>query len=337
MATTAQAAPPSADPPTAAVRRTGIWDFVGRYAAITVLVAMIVMFALLQPDEFATKSNIINILNQSALTALIAMGITFPLVAGDFDLSIGYAASLGGIVALSLMQNEGASIPVGISAAILVGILIGMVNGAIVTKVGVNPLVATLGIGTVVLGLSYAITNGQPVVLVDNAPAYIDLTLGTLWGIPYPVYMMFGAAIVLWILLNRTVVGQAMQAVGGNAEAARLSGVRVDRIRIYAYVIAGVCAVLTGVLLASRTGSAAVNSGDSYLLSAFAAAFFGSAVLREGQFHIVGTLLGVITVAIGFNGMALMNLNTYYQYLFQGLLLIFAVGLGTLARRRATR
>jgi AcrR family transcriptional regulator len=132
-------------------------------------------------------------------------------------------------------------------------------------------------------------------------------------------------------------LGQSIQAVGGNAEAARLSGIRVDRVRITAFVIAGVCAGVTGILLTSLTGSGAVDGGDSYLLSAFAASFFGSAVLRDGQFHIVGTMLGVLTVSVGFNAMALLGLNTYYQYLFQGALLIFAVGVGSLARRRVTR
>jgi ribose transport system permease protein len=108
-------------------------------------------------------------------------------------------------------------------------------------------------------------------------------------------------------------------------------------VRITAFVIAGVCAGVTGILLTSLTGSGAVDGGDSYLLSAFAASFFGSAVLRDGQFHIVGTMLGVLTVSVGFNAMALLGLNTYYQYLFQGALLIFAVGVGSLARRRVTR
>jgi ribose transport system permease protein len=151
------------------------------------------------------------------------------------------------------------------------------------------------------------------------------------------VYVMAGVAVLLWIVLNRTVLGQSIQAVGGNAEAARLSGIRVDRVRITAFVIAGVCAGVTGILLTSLTGSGAVDGGDSYLLSAFAASFFGSAVLRDGQFHIVGTMLGVLTVSVGFNAMALLGLNTYYQYLFQGALLIFAVGVGSLARRRVTR
>jgi ribose transport system permease protein len=128
-------------------------------------------------------------------------------------------------------------------------------------------------------------------------------------------------------------MGQSMQAVGGNAVAARLSGLRVDRVRIIAFMIAGACAAVAGVLLASTSGQAASDGADGYLLTAFAACFFGTAVLSNGQFHIVGTLVGVLTVGIGFNTIALIGLATYYQFLFQGALLI--VGVGTFARRRA--
>jgi ribose transport system permease protein len=326
------------DPVTTTPRRSGadVWRWLGRYGALAVLVAMVVVVALMEPDTFATKDNVINILNQSALAAIVAMGVTFPLVAGEFDLSVGNTASLSGVVACTLMQKHGFGIPEAFLVTLALGAAIGLVNGLVVTVIGVNALVATLGVGTIVIGINYAIAGGLPVTLTGSeAGSFVDLTLGKLFGIPYPVYVMVVLAIVLWTLLNRTVAGQSMQAVGGNAIAARLSGIRVDRIRVIVFVLAGACAALTGVLLASRTGSASVNGGDTYLLSAYAAAFFGSAVLRDGQFHIVGTIVGVVTVAVGFNAIALIGLGTYWQYLFQGGLLILGVGVGTLARRRA--
>jgi ribose transport system permease protein len=312
------------------------WRILGRYGAVFVLVVMILVFVIIEPDTFATSSNFIQILNQSALTAIVSMGLTFVLAAGDFDLSIGYATSFCGVLAAGFIQRDGLAIPVAIALVLAVGAVIGLTNGLIVTRIGVNPLITTLGIGTIVVGVNYAYTGGDPVV-INNPTSFIALTFDKLLGLPYPVYVMFVLAILLWIVLNRTVLGQSIQAVGGNVEAARLSGIRVDRIRITAFVIAGVCAGVTGVLLTSLTGSGAVDGGDSYLLSAFAASFFGSAVLRDGQFHIVGTMLGVLTVSVGFNAVAILGLNTYYQYLFQGSLLIFAVGVGTLARRRVAR
>ena len=310
--------------------RHDVLRLLGRYGTLLVLAAMIIAVSMLRPGTFPTTSNAINVLNQSALTSLIAMGLTLPLIAGEFDLSVGYGASLCGVVACELMRH-GLAIPAAFSAAVAAGAVIGLLNGLIVTRIGVNAMVATLGVGTMVVGINYAIAGGVPVAL-SNPVSFINLTLGKFLGIPYPVYAMLLLALVLWVLLNRTVIGQSMQAVGGNPVAARMCGLRVDRARVTAFVAAGICAAITGVLLASRTGSAAVDGGDSYLLSAFAACFFGSAVLRDGQFHIIGTLIGVITVAVGFNAMALIGMSTYWQYLFQGALLILGVGVGTLAR-----
>jgi ribose transport system permease protein len=310
------------------------WGFVGKYGALLVLAALIIAMTVLHLHTFATKSNAINVLSQSALTAIIAMGLTFPLVAGDFDLSIGYTGSCGGVIACTLMVSDGFSIATAFAVAVVFGGAVGAINGLIVTKIGVNPLVATLGVGTVVVGINYAIAGGTPVALTNPLP-FLHLTLGKLLGVPYPVYVMFGLALVLWLLLNRTVTGQSMQAVGGNPVAARLSGLHVDRVRVTAFVIAGACAAIAGVLLASTSGQAASDGADGYLLTAFAACFFGTAVLSNGQFHIVGTLVGVLTVGIGFNAIALIGLATYYQFLFQGALLIVGVGVGTFARRRA--
>ncbi|WP_455356445.1 ABC transporter permease [Streptomyces sp. SYSU K217416] len=310
-----------------------VWRLIGQYGTIAMLGLLIVTMTALEPSVFATSDNLVNILNQSAIPAMIALGLTFPLVTGDFDLSIGNTASLSGVVACTLMRDIDMSIWMAVSAAIMVGLVIGLINGVVVTVLNVNSLVATLGVGTMAIGVNYKIAGGQPVGLSDSE-SFLEISLGTLLGIPYPVYVMIGFTTVLWLLLNRTVLGQSMQAVGGNPVAARLSGVRVDRVRLISFVVCGAFAALAGVLLASRTGSAAVSGGDGYLLSAFAAAFFGSAVLRDGQFHIIGTLVGVITVAIGFNAIALTGMATYWQYLFQGLLLVLGVGVGSLARRR---
>ncbi|MCR4513788.1 ABC transporter permease [Aeromicrobium sp. 50.2.37] len=314
---------------------TRVWKWFGRYGALLVLAVLVVSTSILEPDTFATWDNFINILNQSALSAIIAMGLTFALVTGEFDLSIGNVASLSGVICLSAMVDQEIGVVAALVLAVVIGAAVGLANGLVVTLLNVNALVATLGIGTVAVGINYAVAGGTPVGLPDPA-GFIQLTLGRFLGIPYPVFMMLGLAAVLWFILNRTVLGQSMQAVGGNAVAAQLSGIRVDRVRVFAFVICGICAGLTGILLASRTGSAAVSGGDSYLLAAFAAAFFGSAVLRDGEFHVIGTLIGVVTVSVGFNAIALVGLETYWQYLFQGLLLILGVGVGSLARRRAS-
>jgi len=313
----------------------GTWRWLGRYGTLMMLALLIVVVGILEPSTFLTSDNLISILNQGSLSAIIAIGLTFALVSGEFDLSIGNAASLAAVVSCTLMVDHGISIPLALLVAVLVGLVMGLINGLVVTKLNVNALVATLGVGSLAVGVNFAIANGQPVT-PPNVDSLLDISLNTFLGIPYTVYIMVVVAIGAWLLLNRTVLGQSMQAVGGNPVAASLAGIRVERVKIIAFIVCSMLAGLTGILLVTRTGAAAASAGDSYLLAAFAAAFFGSAVMRDGEFHVIGTVVGVLTVSTGFNAIALLGLDTYYQFLFQGLVLIVGVGVGSVARKRAT-
>jgi ribose transport system permease protein len=306
----------------------------GKYGTIIGLAVMIVILSIAAPGTFLSVSNFVNVLTQNAIIAIVACGLTLPLVVGEFDLSVGYQASFAGVLCVGLMTHQGLPIPLAIVLSVAVGIAAGLVNGLLVTQLGVNALIATLGTGTVIVGLNYAYTNGVPITLVHH-DSFLDLALGKFAGIPNPIVFMVVAVGLLWLLLNRTVLGQQMQAVGGNHEAARLSGVRVERVRIWAFVIAGITAAVGGVLLSSRVGSGQLTAGDGYLLNSFAAVFLGSAALRDGEFHILGTLIGVMTVGFGFNGLAILGAPTFFQYIFSGGLLIVAVALSTVARRYA--
>jgi ribose transport system permease protein len=306
----------------------------GKYGTIIGLAVMIVILSIAAPGTFLSVSNFVNVLTQNAIIAIVACGLTLPLVVGEFDLSVGYQASFAGVLCVGLMTHQGLPIPLAIVLSVVVGIAAGLVNGLLVTQLGVNALIATLGTGTVIVGLNYAYTNGVPITLVGDG-GFLDLALGKVAGIPNPIVFMVVAVGLLWLLLNRTVLGQQMQAVGGNHEAARLSGVRVERVRIWAFVIAGITAAVGGVLLSSRVGSGQLTAGDGYLLNSFAAVFLGSAALRDGEFHILGTLIGVMTVGFGFNGLAILGAPTFFQYIFSGGLLIVAVALSTVARRYA--
>lgn len=306
----------------------------GKYGTIIGLAVMIVILSIAAPGTFLSTSNFVNVLTQNSLIAIVACGMTLPLVVGEFDLSLGNQASFAGILVVGLMTNQGLPMPLAIALSVAAGLAAGLINGLLVTQLGVNALIATLGTGTVIVGLNYAYTNGMPISLVGNA-GFLDLALGKVAGIPNPIIFMVVAVGLLWLLLNRTVLGQQMQAVGGNHEAARLSGVRVERVRIWAFVIAGLTAAVAGVLLSSRVGSGQLTAGDGYLLNSFAAVFLGSAALRDGEFHIFGTLIGVMTVGFGFNGLAILGAPTFFQYIFAGGLLIVAVALSTVARRYA--
>jgi ribose transport system permease protein len=306
--------------------------FIGKFGALIVLALLLIVFTIVSPQFFLTWDNLVQILNQSALTAIVACGLTMVLASNQFDLSVGNTASLAGVTCSLLMIN-GVPIVIAILVALLVGAVIGIINAFLVTRLGVNALVATLGVGSVAIGANYFITGGAAQPFAEAAPDFTLISVGQWFGVPRNVYYMLLIIAALWVILNRTDLGRNIRAVGGNSEAARLAGVGVKGTTTAAFVICSVCAAITGVLLASVVGSGQPTGGDGYTLSAFAAAFLGTAVIREGQFHIIGTLVGVITVSVGFNGLALAGVPSYAQFLFQGLVLIAAVSFSTVARK----
>jgi len=309
------------------------WRFVGRYGTLVVLGIMAVGFSLASPNAFPTMSNFTNVVSQMSLTAIVAGGLTMPLVAGEFDLSIGYMASLSGVLVVGLIDHH---VPVAVAFAIVLalGLFVGFINGMIVTKLGVNALIATLGTGTILVGCNYWYAGGIPIALSQSMQGFTELSLGrAILGVPNPIVIMAAVLIALWVLLNQTPLGQHIQAVGANPEAAMLAGVRVDATKTAAFMISGVCAALAGALLASRIGSGQITAGDGYMLDAFAAVFLGSAALRDGVFHIVGTFIGVLTVGLGFNGLAILGVPSAVQFFFRGGLLVVAVALSSAARK----
>lgn len=307
-----------------------------RYGTIGGLIGMIVVFSFLSPKAFPTVSNFTNVLNQASLAMIIAGGLTMAVIVGELDLSIGFNASMSGVLVTGLITHGGLPIIVAIVIVIGVGALIGLVNGLIVTKARVNSVIATLGVGTIVVGLNFAYSSGVPI--VSGVPeAFKEISLGRFHGVPHNIIIMAVVMVALWILVERMAIGQAIQAVGGNPAAARLSGINVDNTKILGLVLSGACAALTGILLASRLGSGTTSAADSYLLTAFAAVFLGSATLRDGEFHVLGTLIGVLVIAFGFNGLNIFGAPTYSQYILQGTILVLAVGLSSLGRVLAER
>ncbi|HEV7417384.1 MAG TPA: ABC transporter permease [Tianweitania sediminis] len=303
-----------------------------RYATILGLVLMILAFSVLSPRAFPTLSNFTNVLNQASLAMIIAGGLTLAVVVGELDLSIGFAASLHGVLVTGLIVANKLPIPVAIVLILAAGCIIGLVNGLIVTKLKVNSVIATLGVGTILTGLAFAYSSGVPIV-AGVPEAFLQLSLGRwLFGIPNNIIFMVIVLGGLWVLVERTAIGQEIQAVGSNPAAARLAGIDVDRIKILGFMISGACAALTGILLASRLGSGTTSAADSYLLTAFAAVFLGSATLRDGEFHVFGTFIGALIIAFAFNGLNIFGAPTYSQFVLQGAILIVAVGLSSFGR-----
>ena len=308
-----------------------------RYATIIGLFAMIMAFSVLSPKAFPSFANFTNVLNQTSLVMILAGGLTLAVIVGELDLSVGFGASLHGILVTGLIVHDKIPIPVAILIVVAAGALIGLVNGFIVTKMRVNSVIATLGTGTIITGLAFAYSAGVPIV-AGVPEGFLQLSLGRwLWGIPNNIVVMAAVLGALWVLVEKTALGQEIQAVGGNASAARLAGINVDRVKILGFVIAGMCSALTGILLASRLGSGTASAADSYLLTAFAAVFLGSATLRDGEFHVFGTFIGALIIAVGFNGLNIFGAPTFSQYVFQGAILIVAVGLSSLGRMLAEK
>jgi len=312
--------------------RRHVFGVIAKYGTIIGMFLMIVVFSIAAPSYFFTISNFVNILNQSSLTGIIAGGLTVAVIVGELDLSIGFSASFAGVLVTGLMAYQKLSVPAAIGVVLLIGIVLGVVNGLIVAKLRVNSVIATLGTGSIIVGINYAYSTGTPIA-TGIPDAFLNIALGTSFGIPNNIVIMAVVLICLWLLINRTELGQRIQAVGGNIEAARLSGIRVGRVKIFAFIVCALCAAITGILLSSLIGSGTTTAADAYLLNAFAAVFLGSATLRDGEFHIPGTLVGVLIIGIGFNGLAIFGAPTFYQYLFQGAILIAAVALSTVARR----
>ncbi|MFJ6199940.1 ABC transporter permease [Micromonospora sp. NPDC092111] len=305
--------------------------FLARFGTLIVLGAMILGFGIARPVEFLSERNLINVLNQSALLAIVAAGLTYVLVAGQFDLSFANVVSFSGILCVGLMERSGVPVLFAVGGALLAAALVGVVNGILVAHVRINAIVATLGTSTVLLGLNFLYSNGAPITL--GAGRFTEISRGRPGGIPIPVIIMTVVLVVLWVVLNRTLLGHHLQATGSNAVAARLAGVDVGRVTIAAFVGVAVCAGICGVLLSARIGSGMVTAGDGFLLSAFAAAFLGASVIRDGQFHILGTFVGVLVVSIAGNGLAILGAQSYALYLVQGSVLLAAVALSTTSRR----
>jgi ribose transport system permease protein len=303
-----------------------------KVGAVLALLLLIVIFTILKPDQFLSSNNVISILQQVSVVGILALGLTVALIVTEFDLSIGFVGSLAGMLVCGWMSKAGMAVPLAIILALGVGAFIGLLNGLIVTQLRVNAFIGTLAMGSVVAGAIgwYSVSP----IITGIPKGFTSIGQGKVWGIPGPVLIMVFVAIVLFILCEKTVPGRRMYAIGGNAQAARLSGVPVDRYRILAFIISGLCAAAAGVVLASSLGSGQPAATTGFLLDAFAAAFLGAATWRDGEFHIGGTIVGVLIIGVIFNGLSLLNAPSWLNEVMRGGILILGVGASGILRRQ---
>ena len=307
-------------------------DRPGVVAGALVLVAVIVGFSLLRPDVFPTVDNFKVILNQTAVAAIVAAGVSVALVAGQYDLSVGAILGLTGVVAADVV-NTGAPWPVAVLAACGAGALVGLANAVIVTAARVPSIVTTLGTQTILLGIISWATGDAYVRL--TSPEMAKFARGTALGVPNTAWVMLGVCVVGALLMRYTVAGRNIQAVGRNPDASRLAGISVVAYTLIALVVTGILAALAAVVLTAQLGSGHPEVSGGYLLPAFAAAFLGAAVSRTGTATFAGALYGALLLQCVTNGLVVCNAPSWTQWMVQGTILILAVAVSQAMRLRA--
>jgi ribose transport system permease protein len=306
-----------------------------RFGTVIAFALIVAYFYSSTNGDLLSTGNVAAILNQASVVGTMALGLTVCLVLGQLDLSIGYVATLSGLVVTGLMSEQGLSTFVAIAAALAISAFIGLVNGVVVTLLKVNALLATLAMGSVIGGVISWYTIAPFTSGISDG--FISFGQKTWSFMPAPAVVLLGTALILWLFLQQTPTGRRMYALGGNPEAARNAGVRVIQLQILAFAISGLCAGIAGILLSAQLGSGQPTGAIGLLLGAFSAAFLGASTWREGEFHIGGTLLGVLIIGVVFSGLALTDAQYYLKDIVTGAILILAVGSANLLGDRAAR
>ncbi len=295
------------------------------------LVLLIILVSLLSP-HFLTVRNILNVLRQVSIVAIVAVGMTYVIITGGIDLSVGSVAALSGIITGVFLKNIGAGIFLSIVLGIVVGVLCGLFNGVLITsKIKMPPFIATLAMMSIARGLALFITSGRP---IFNLPeSFSFLGGGFILGLPVPVLIMIIIYIIAHIYLSYSKTGLHFYAIGGNEEAARVSGINTSKVKMKAYIISGICSSIAGIVLASRVMVSEPIAGFGYELDAIASVIIGGTNLFGGEGLVLGTIIGSVIMGILRNGLNLLNVSTYLQQVIIGFVIAGMVSISILRRK----
>lgn len=292
-----------------------------KYKSLLAFFVLCIIISVITP-RFLTVSNITNVLTQVSVNAVIAIGMTFVILTGGIDLSVGSILAIAGALAASVVKTNG-NVLLAIIVAVIVGGAIGLINGLLVSKGKVQAFIVTLASMTILRGVTYVFTNGTPISGLNNAFSAIgNKKMGVL---PVPVLIMAVAVLIAYYLLSQTKFGRYLYALGGNEDSARLSGINTDKIKTWVYVVSGIAAAISGVIITSRIGSASPNAGSGFELDAIAAVVIGGTSLSGGEGSVVGTIIGALIIGVLNNGLNLMNVSPFYQSIVKGLVILIAV------------
>ncbi|MBW6394654.1 ribose ABC transporter permease [Thermus sp. SYSU G05001] len=305
-------------------------DGLQRYGLVVALVALILLLSILSP-AFLTVSNLVNVLRQVAVNAILAMGMTVVIIKGGIDLSVGSLLALCGAIAAGL-ASAGFPVPLSMAIGLVLAVMAGGAQGLLIAYAGLPPFIVTLAGLTVFRGLTLVYTNGSPITGLPDT--FLVLGAGELLGIPAPIWVMAMFFASTHFLLRWTALGRALYAIGGNEEAARLSGVPVMRVKVFAYAFSGLASGLAALVLTGRLNSAQPTAGSGFELDAIAATVVGGASLAGGRGNAWGTVLGALIIGILNNGMNLLNVSSFYQLIVKGLVILGALLFDQLVVRR---
>lgn len=301
--------------------------FLKKYAIFFVLIGLIILFSILTP-YFFTLQNLTNVFVQQSYVIIAAVGLAFVMISGGMDLSIGWQMSLVGVTTAVFMKNIGLEVALSLFLGCLLGIALGLFNGIAAITLNVHTLIVTLGTMTVYQGLSYTVANQS--VILNLPPSFKFLGQGYIFElIPVSVILMIFVVIIGSFVLNRTHVGRYIYAIGSNAEAAHLAGINVTRIRLFVFAICGFLVSIATMILFARTGSAAPATGPGTEFSCMTACVLGGVSFKGGEGKIWGVVVGVLILGVLSNGMQLIGMGTYAQFIVKGFVLFAAVGFDT--------
>jgi ribose transport system permease protein len=307
--------------------------FVEAFALVGALLLLFALFSILKPQTFLSWANVSTMLGSQAVLVFLTLALIIPLTAGDFDLSIAAALTLSSMLVAVLNVRMGISLPVALTIALMSGALIGAVNAAFILYFRIPSLIVTLGTGTFVNGVILWISNSETIGGIDQ-PLVTYVVVTRLLRIPLAFYYALTLTLLLWYFLSYTTIGRRLLFVGRGREVARLSGIRVDRVRFSCLVASGVISAAAGIVYAGTIGAADPSSGNAFLLPAFAAAYLGATSIKPGRFNAFGSLVAVYFLVVGITGLTMLGMQTFVQNLFYGGALVLAVALSQLARRR---
>lgn len=303
------------------------------YGLPILTLALILLFAVLLPRTFPTLLNLRSIVSDKSIIALLALAAMIPMAAGKIDLTVGYGIVLWHILAISLQTAFGLPWPVAVLIVLLLGAVVGFLNGLLVEVAQIDSFIATLGMGTVLYALALWYTGGRQVV-APLPDGFLALNGTMVFGLPVGGFYVLGLAVVMWLVLEYTPVGRYLYAIGANPKAAALNGIPVRRFTMATFVASGLLTALTGVLLASKLRIGQASVGLEYLLPALVGAFLGSTTIKPGRVNVWGTVIGVVVLAVGISGIQQFGGSFYVEPLFNGMTLLVAIGIAAYAQRR---